>query len=73
MRKRIAAKFQTPARRLRREQLCLSRAAALMACLRAALLAASAGALVIPTQPVLTRYAASKVLEAAEAKAKDED
>ena len=44
-----------------------------MACLRAALLAASAGALVIPTQPVLTRYAAGKVLEAAELKAKDED
>ena len=37
------------------------------------LLAHTAGALVIPTQPVLTRYAASKVLEAAEAKAKDED
>ena len=46
---------------------------ALMACLRAALLAASAGALVIPTQPILTRYAAGKVLEAAELKAKDED
>ena len=47
----------------------------MMARLRAAamLLAATAGALVIPTQPVLTRYAASKVLEAAEAKAKYED
>ena len=44
-----------------------------MARLRAALLAASAGALVIPTQPVLTRYAAGKVLEAAELKAKDEE
>ena len=36
-------------------------------------LMATANALVIPTQPVLTRYAASKVLEAAEAKAKDEE
>ena len=45
-----------------------------MSRLRAALALASAvSALVIPTQPVLTRYAASKVLEAAEAKAKDED
>ena len=45
-----------------------------MARLRAALALASAvSSLVIPTQPVLTRYAASKVLEAAEAKAKDED
>ena len=45
-----------------------------MAYIRAALaLVATAGALVIPTQPVLTRYAASKVLEAAEAKAKYED
>ena len=33
----------------------------------------TASALVIPTQLVLTRYAASKVLEAAELKAKDED
>ena len=47
----------------------------MMSHLRAAValaLMATANALVIPTQPVLTRYAASKVLEAAEAKAKDE-
>ena len=47
----------------------------MMAHLRAAalVLATAASALVIPTQPVLTRYAAGKVLEAAELKAKDEE
>ena len=45
-----------------------------MAYLRAALVLASAvSSLVIPTQPILTRYAAGKVLEAAELKAKDKD
>ena len=47
----------------------------MMTYLRAAalVLAYTSSALVIPTQPVLTRYAAGKVLEAAELKAKDED